>query len=435
MVACLAALAANVPQYRDLRIVTVIAALTAVAAALRDPLPQGALVAVACALFLLFSARESNQKLAPVEATLALLLFLVAILHVARLSGVPLTMVLATGVYLQLAAVVLLLRAHNRFRNMGGARALTLMLWLLAICLDIGTQLIGLQWPALRMAGLAIALFAFPIEFARAATQTSQRKHLLHGELQTRAHQRSEELLASREALLASERRTDVGLLAANVGHEINNPLAYVGGNLQFIHESLLERPVAVIRDRNEGMQLIEDALEGVRRIQGIVQDLVVYSRGASSLQTEANLRQSIDIAMRIVAPQTRYSMPIDVDVAGDIIVRIGESQLVQVIVHLLLNAAQASAQQDQALATCLRSESLEEHVVLEIQDKGCGMNTAELCHAQRPLITRDASHGSGLGLFVCHSIVNGTGGAIDIASQAGKGTTVRVSLRKAKAS
>lgn len=239
--------------------------------------------------------------------------------------------------------------------------------------------------------------------------------------------------------LLQAERLASMGTLAAGVGHEINNPLAYLMLNLESI--SSLIQGVQGAGDWSPGMQprdlqnlreAVRMAKEGAESVRKIVQDLRMFSReenfGGAAVDLRAVLDFSIMMALRTPPPGLRV---VTEYVEAHPVVA-PEGRLVQIFVNLLTNAAQAmppDRRDGNEIRVVVRPGS-DETVVVEVHDNGTGMPANVLGHVFDPFFTtKTPGVGSGLGLSICHHIVTGLNGEISVESREGVGTTFRVTL------
>jgi two-component system, NtrC family, sensor kinase len=259
------------------------------------------------------------------------------------------------------------------------------------------------------------------------------REHQARTEAEELVRRRSAELEAARSALVQAERLATAGQLAAGVGHEINNPLSYVMANLTYAVEELskLKAPTANV-DMEEVQRALIQAQLGSERIRDIVRDLRIFARGdpdsLGPVDVQAALEFSISMAshqLRQRARLSRWYEPVPL-VMGN------ESRLGQVFLNLLVNAAQAipeGAVNDNEVTVTLRPGE-EGWVVIEVRDTGSGIPAEHLPRIFEPFFTtKPIGLGTGLGLSVCHGIVTGMGGQIQVESELGRGTMFRVSL------
>jgi signal transduction histidine kinase len=230
------------------------------------------------------------------------------------------------------------------------------------------------------------------------------------------------------EAKLAqAERLASLGLLAAGVAHEINNPITYVLGSLELLARSLDsgERDLTKLRD------LVRDARDGAERVRAIVGDLKTFSRVEEVGTVHVDVRRPLDAAIAMVRNEARHRAKLVVDIAPALRVVGSEGRLAQLFLNLLINASQAlepgAADRNEITVTARASG---DEVVVEVRDTGAGIPADVLPRIFDPFFTTKAvGGGTGLGLSVCHAIATGLGGSIAAESEPGRGTVIRVSL------
>jgi PAS domain S-box-containing protein len=242
---------------------------------------------------------------------------------------------------------------------------------------------------------------------------------------------------ALHEQVVASDKLAAIGTLAAGIAHEINNPLSFVAGGLDWLAER-----IAALEDRaNSDLAAMREVLGemrgGVGRIAGIVGSLRVFSRqGDQPSSVPVQLAQVVRLAERIVAnevrqvAQLRIAIPDDVYVVGD------ETRMMQVFINLIINAVHAIESGDHVHnAIEIRLERREGGAaIVTVRDTGVGMTGAVMDRAFHPFFTtKPAGKGTGLGLGVTRTIVESAGGDISLDSQPGRGTCVRLSLPLAR--
>jgi len=239
-----------------------------------------------------------------------------------------------------------------------------------------------------------------------------------------------------RAQLLRAERLASVGVLAAGVAHEINNPLGYLSTNLELALEACaLALGARNDRHAHEALQAmqgaLDDALDGALRVRNIVRQLKTFSRSEEPGVGSARLSRVLDTACRMVGNQIRHRARLETT-HGDLPrVHGNASRLEQVFVNLLVNAAHAIPEGG-ADENVVRLEASVDgsHVVVTISDTGTGIQPDDLEHIFDPFFTtKPIGEGTGLGLAVCHDIVTASRGTIDVESMPGQGTTFRVCL------
>jgi ligand-binding sensor domain-containing protein/signal transduction histidine kinase/CheY-like chemotaxis protein len=254
-----------------------------------------------------------------------------------------------------------------------------------------------------------------------------------------------ENLRALRQAqsqLVQAGKMAAVGTLAAGVGHEINNPLAYIVSNLEFATAEATglgrELPAGTpAGKRLEDMErALREALHGAERVRRIVQDLKTFSRGDEEARGAVDLHATLDSAAKLAGNELSARARLVKEYGDHAWVDGNESRLAQVFLNLIINAAQAlpegqASQHEVRLVT--RRDA--ERVVAEVRDSGCGIPPEVLGRIFDPFFTtKPVGVGTGLGLALCHRFVTAMGGEISVESEPGRGTVVRVTLRAAAA-
>ena len=235
---------------------------------------------------------------------------------------------------------------------------------------------------------------------------------------------------AAQTQLMVSDRMASVGMLAAGVAHEINNPLAAVLANLEFLAEDLAADPTA------EQMPPIRATLDEARgackRIRQIMHDLRIFSRHEDQLASAIDAAEVLDSSARMAWNEIRHRAKL-VKAYGRVPrVAATESRLGQVFLNLVVNAAQAvpegDAEKNQiTLTTRLAPDG---RVAVEISDTGVGISPSAISKLFTPFFTtKGPGSGTGLGLAISHRIVSTLGGEIQVESTPGRGTTFRVLL------
>ncbi|XXF77854.1 two-component regulator propeller domain-containing protein [Myxococcaceae bacterium GXIMD 01537] len=293
---------------------------------------------------------------------------------------------------------------------------------------------------ALGAGGGAAALFRLRVERLKARGRWLQEKVEERTRELARANQELEEnmrvLRETQAQLVQAGRMAAVGTLAAGVGHEINNPLAYIVSNLEYASAELgvLARqapeggPGARLRDLE---QALREALHGADRVRRIVKDLKTFSRGDDETIGPVDLHGVLDAAGKLVANELRPRARLVKEYGRVAWVEGNEARLGQVFLNLLINAAQALSEgRPEQNEVRLVTRQVGERVVAEVWDSGSGIPAESLSRIFDPFFTtKPVGVGTGLGLALCHAFVTGMGGEIGVESQPGR-TVFRVTLR-----
>jgi PAS domain S-box-containing protein len=237
---------------------------------------------------------------------------------------------------------------------------------------------------------------------------------------------------ALRETLVRQARLVTTGTLAAGVGHEINNPLTYVGANIEFALSAVRElASTSPSSKATEVIEVLDEAREGAERIGKIVRGLRAFARENAPL-VPVDVHAAIDIAANMAVHELRgrakvvkeeHEVPL---VLGD------ESRLSQVFLNLLVNAVQSFVTSDpERNRIVVRTSRVDDgRVAVEIEDNGAGISETALPRIFDPFFTTKAvGQGTGLGLSISHSIVTSLGGDLTCQTEVGKGSTFRVVL------
>ncbi len=233
--------------------------------------------------------------------------------------------------------------------------------------------------------------------------------------------------------LLLNDRLTSLGVLALGVAHEINNPLAYVLGNLELIGERVAEGTVTA----PEIAELAAGAREGAERIRRIVRDLKSFSRVDDERRVPLDVTRVLDSALMLSLHELRLRGRVVKDYGVVPLVEADDGRLGQVFLNLIVNAAQslpegAFAHNEIRLHAGTAPDG---RAFVEVRDNGAGIAADVLPHIFDPFFTtRSVGVGTGLGLSICHGLVTALGGDIQVESVVGRGTTFRVSLPAAPA-
>lgn len=256
--------------------------------------------------------------------------------------------------------------------------------------------------------------------------------------------------------LLQSEKLASIGQLAAGVAHEINNPIGFVNSNLgtlknyvrdllELIDAYLSAEPALLAeparRDKIESIKrridldylredighLIAESEEGTQRVRRIVQDLRDFSRTGSEEWEWADLHAGLESTLNVVWNEIKYKAKVVKEYGTLPQVECRLSQLNQVFMNLLVNAAHAIS--DRGVIT-LRTEQAGNWVRIAISDTGCGIPPEILDRIFDPFFTtKPVGKGTGLGLSISYGIVDKHGGRIEVDSHPGHGTTFTIWL------
>lgn len=303
---------------------------------------------------------------------------------------------------------------------------------------------------------------------AQRTAELSKAKHQLEADLIKHARmaqdliarnddlkQMNAKLEEAHNQLLQSEKMASIGQLAAGVAHEINNPIGYVQSNLGSL-ETYVSELLKVIADyesaaaglppgmaelfgsvrqnadldfvRQDVQALLRESKEGVTRVKKIVQDLKDFSYVHSDDQWQfADLHHGLNSTLNIVWNELKYKAEVQKDYGDLPAVECLPSQINQVFMNLLVNAAQAIETRGKIV---LRTGSVDDTVWIEIEDNGKGIPADIVGRIFDPFFTtKPIGKGTGLGLSLSYGIIQKHHGRIEVDSTPGRGTRFRVWL------
>jgi two-component system, NtrC family, sensor kinase len=224
------------------------------------------------------------------------------------------------------------------------------------------------------------------------------------------------------EAQLArSERLATIGTLAAGVAHELRNPLSFVLSNVAWA----AERTAA-----GEVTRALDDARQGAEQMLEVVRGLRSLSRDAAG-RAPVDVRRPLEHAISVARAELRAKARVVRDIAEVPAVQGDETQLGQVFLNLLVNAAQAMPDtRDAPGEVRIRVGMAGARVAVEVADDGRGMSAEVRARIFEPFFTtKAAGEGTGLGLWISRRIVEAHEGDIEVETAPGLGTTFRVLL------
>ena len=227
------------------------------------------------------------------------------------------------------------------------------------------------------------------------------------------------------DQLARSEHMASLGLMAAGVAHEINNPLSYILSNLSFAAERAIDQ---------ESRLALREALEGAGRVRDIVRDLKTLSRMESEEDLKpVDVRNAVDAALKLGFDDVRHRARVQRHFSEVPRVLGNETRLVQVMLNLVTNAAQSIAPgspDDNQITVEVKLAETDGEVEILVIDTGVGISVDHLPKVFEPFFTtKPAGEGTGLGLSICHRLIHAMGGRIQVTSEEGRGSRFSVFL------
>jgi CheY-like chemotaxis protein/two-component sensor histidine kinase len=214
------------------------------------------------------------------------------------------------------------------------------------------------------------------------------------------------------------------------VGHEINNPLTYLTGNLELAVDGLQRVPLHPDRVADI-VSMLREASEGAVRIRDIVRGLRTFARSEEALHP-TDIRGALNTAMSMAKHELRHRASLHEAVPPMPLVQANEARLAQIFLNLLVNAAQSFNGNDPSVNHVYVKawKSPNDRVIVEFSDNGAGIAKELQSRIFDPFFTtKRLGEGTGLGLSISHSLVTSIKGEISCESEPGVGTKFRVSL------
>ena len=234
--------------------------------------------------------------------------------------------------------------------------------------------------------------------------------------------------------LVQMEKMASVGVLAAGIAHEVNNPLGFLISNLESLKDYARALAKIVPLDNPKNTTILEDlsaisaeSLEGALRIKKIVSDLRTFSKQSESAVNLVDINQILESTLSIVWNEIKFKIAVVKDYQAKTQVFADSTQLSQVFLNLLINASQAIP--EKGTVTLSTSEDTD-NVYIKVSDTGPGIAPEILPKIFDPFFSTKKT-GSGLGLSVSYNIIKSHKGQIKAESAPGKGTTFTISLPK----
>ncbi|MEA3361121.1 MAG: ATP-binding protein [Thermodesulfobacteriota bacterium] len=308
-------------------------------------------------------------------------------------------------------------------------------------------------------------------QFARALTNEwdlEREKEHLQGELEDMNKNLQKKVEEQTALLIQSEKMASIGILAAGVAHEINNPISFVNGNLNALKKysvrisDILRMYVKMEISMEQGMtdempsflreikalkekykldfimedmvNLVEESMEGTGRVRDIVQDLKTFSRIDQAELKYINLNEAIDSTINIIRNEIKYNAEIIKHYGILPEVKCFPQKTSQVFMNILMNAAQAIEDKGTIKIETIHIQDgrreTDRRVQIRISDTGKGIPEKELSKIFDPFFTtKPVGQGTGLGLSITYDIITAHNWKITVDSEEGSGTTFTIDI------
>lgn len=241
---------------------------------------------------------------------------------------------------------------------------------------------------------------------------------VLVGAITERIHLQREQNRETQIQLERTYRLSLMGQMAATMAHEIKNPLASIKGSVE-----ILCNPQTNSSDKKEFESIV---LKEIKRVDNTVKEYLNFARPKPIELKKINLSEAIQIVVKQIENQaTKFDITLANSFPPDICINGDSAKIHQILLNLLLNAIEASPASS---SINIKGEITQGAILLTLQDQGFGMTQTEQDKIFDPFYTTKET-GSGLGLAVVKSIIDGHNGSIKVDSTQNQGTTFNISL------
>ena len=243
--------------------------------------------------------------------------------------------------------------------------------------------------------------------------------------------------------MMKSERLATLGQVTAGIAHELMGPVGYLTQNVsslqrdmervvQYVSRHLATDPDAEVSATIEDLpSLIKDLSEGASHLRGVALGLRAQARG-EDMEATADVAEVVSFAVKLARAEVRDRARLSSS-GEPIRIVFGPVKLCQVLLNLIVNAAQAMEGTGRPGRIDVRWEARDEDVVLSVVDNGCGIPVALQERVFQPLFTtKPVGIGTGLGLSICRELVTQFGGQLRLSSTPGEGTEIELTFKRA---
>lgn len=286
--------------------------------------------------------------------------------------------------------------------------ASTILLVLLALALSMFE---GIAWALLLLAAAVISFLSTRSLLNDIARSNVQKKHL-------------------DQQLIQSQKLASIGELSSGIAHEINNPLAIIGQEIEWVRHLLTGEEVRQLMHYEELADSCREIAHQVDRCKEITHKLLDFARKKEPLIQSVDMNRLIEDMARLVDREaSQKGIQIVREYQQELpLVHTDPPLMRQVILNLLTNASHAVGKDGSI--TVVTRKSGDNSVDVKVSDTGCGIPQEHISKIFDPFFTtKPQGKGTGLGLSICHGIITRLGGQINVVSEEGQGATFTVRL------
>jgi signal transduction histidine kinase len=231
------------------------------------------------------------------------------------------------------------------------------------------------------------------------------------------------ELHKRQDQLVQAQKLSSLGILTSGIAHQLNNPLNNISTSCQILIEEL-KAGDGFIR------KLLTNIDQEVDRARDIVKGLLEFCREREFQLGWVNLASLTIKTVRLISSQLPAGVEVTTDIPEDLDIHADGQKLQEVLLNLLLNAAQAMPDGSGRIAVAASEDAGSGQVEISVRDSGCGIPEENLTKIFDPFFsTKEVGFGTGLGLSVAHGIVERHGGTLTVKSKVGEGSVFTIRL------
>lgn len=262
--------------------------------------------------------------------------------------------------------------------------------------------------------------------------QDITKRKQIEKELKNHTEHLEEEVRKQAIELIQTEKMASMGLLVAGVAHEINNPLAFIKSNNEFVLEDLKKLEATLggkkgqLETVTKAQKLLRTNADGIKRIADITKALKSFAKSDAEGRSPADINQGLKDTLTILQNQLKHRVQVHEEYGALPQIECNIGQLNQVFMNIIMNASEAMDKGDIWIKTWTDNKN----IYVKIKDNGEGIPRDRLNKVFDPFSSTKKS-GTGLGLSVSHRIVQDHKGSISVESEVGKGTTFTIRLPK----
>jgi len=231
-----------------------------------------------------------------------------------------------------------------------------------------------------------------------------------------------EQLKETELQLVQNEKLASLGRMSAGIIHEINNPLNFATTGLFTLRN---KGEHLAPDEREEYAEVLKDVEEGINRVKTIVSELRMFTHPDTEHRDHVEVAEVVAMALRFLSNEWKDKVRIEQNIAGHQTIWANKSKLIQVVTNLLQNSLDALRKepvQDEPPAIRIEGRVENGSSILSVRDNGPGIDPGDLDKIFDPFFTtKDVGEGMGLGLSICHRMVQECEGRISVKTERGK--------------